>query len=50
MQHRPIGAIEHPVTTTSSIPTYPTTYDVFQAAQDDISNQNLQAIGGIGGS
>jgi hypothetical protein len=33
-----------------SIPSYPTTYEVFQAAQDDITNQNLQATGGIGGS
>jgi len=33
-----------------SIPSYPTTYEVFQAAQDDITNQNLEATGGIGGS
>jgi len=33
-----------------SIPSYPTTYETFQAAQDDITNQNLQATGGIGGS
>ncbi len=32
------------------IPSYPTTYETFQAAQDDITNQNLQATGGIGGS
>ncbi len=31
-------------------PAYPTTYEVMQAAQDDITNQNLQATGGIGGS
>ncbi len=31
-------------------PTHPTTYDLFIGAQDDITNQNLQAIGGIGGS
>ncbi len=33
-----------------NIPSYPTTYEVFQAAQDDITNQNLEATGGIGGS
>ncbi len=33
-----------------SIPSYPTTYETFQAAQDDITNQNLMATGGIGGS
>jgi len=33
-----------------NIPSYPTTYEVIQAAQDDINNQNLQATGGIGGS
>jgi prepilin-type N-terminal cleavage/methylation domain-containing protein len=33
-----------------SIPSYPTTYETFQAAQDDITNQNLEATGGIGGS
>lgn len=33
-----------------NIPSYPTTYEVFQAAQDDITNQNLQTTGGIGGS
>ena len=33
-----------------SIPSYPTTYEMFQAAQDDITNQNLEATGGIGGS
>ena len=32
------------------IPGYPTTYETFQAAQDDITNQNLEATGGIGGS
>jgi len=33
-----------------NIPSYPTTYEVMQAAQDDITNQSLQATGGIGGS
>ena len=33
-----------------SIPSYPTTYELFQAAHDDITNQNRQATGGIGGS
>jgi hypothetical protein len=28
----------------------PNSYDIQQAGQDDISNQNLQTIGGIGGS
>ncbi len=28
----------------------PSSYDLQQAAQDDISNQNLSAIGNIGGS
>lgn len=32
------------------IPGFPTTYETLQAAQDDITNQNLQATGGIGGS
>jgi prepilin-type N-terminal cleavage/methylation domain-containing protein len=31
-------------------PTTPQSLDIQQAAQDDISNQNLQATGGIGGS
>jgi prepilin-type N-terminal cleavage/methylation domain-containing protein len=31
-------------------PTNPSSSDLLQAAQDDISNQNLQATGGIGGS
>ncbi len=35
---------------TSGNPAYPANFDVFQAAQDDITNQNLQATGGIGGS
>jgi len=34
----------------SSDPTRPSSYDLLQAAQDDISNHNLQATGGIGGS
>ena len=28
----------------------PSSYDLQQAAQDDISNQNLAAVGAIGGS
>jgi prepilin-type N-terminal cleavage/methylation domain-containing protein len=42
-----------PVNTTnpsSDDPTNPNSYDLQQAAQDDISNQNLSAVGGIGGS
>ena len=31
-------------------PTHPSSYDLFNAAQDDITNQNLQAVGGVGGS
>ena len=31
-------------------PTQPNSYDLQQAAQDDISNQNLMAVGAIGGS
>jgi prepilin-type N-terminal cleavage/methylation domain-containing protein len=34
----------------SSNPSNPTSSDLLNAAQDDISNQNLQATGGIGGS
>ncbi len=34
----------------NSDPTYPYSYDLFQAGQDDITNHNLQATGGIGGS
>ena len=49
MSSAPIGSsnIQYNVL---SIPSYPTTYEVFQAAQDDITNQNLEATGGIGGS
>jgi hypothetical protein len=36
--------------TSSSDPTNPTTYDLQQAGQDDISNHNLQSAGAIGGS
>jgi len=31
-------------------PTHPSSYDLLQGGQDDISNHNLQATGGIGGS
>jgi hypothetical protein len=31
-------------------PTQPSTYDLRQSAQDDISNHNLQSVSGIGGS
>ncbi len=31
-------------------PTHPTTYDLREAAKDDISNQNLQSTTAIGGS
>jgi len=34
----------------SNDPTHPSSYDLLQGAQDDISNHNLQATGGIGGS
>jgi hypothetical protein len=34
----------------SDDPTHPNSYDLQQAGHDDISNHNLQAIGGIGGS
>ena len=34
----------------SSDPTHPSSYDLFIGAQDDITNQNIQAVGGIGGS
>jgi hypothetical protein len=34
----------------SNDPNNPSSYDLQQAAQDDISNQNLMATGGIGGS
>jgi hypothetical protein len=37
-------------TTTSGDPARPSTYDLRQAAQDDISNHNLQSVSGIGGS
>ncbi len=37
-------------TATSFDPDYPSTYDLLQAGQDDISNQNRQATGGPGGS
>jgi prepilin-type N-terminal cleavage/methylation domain-containing protein len=36
--------------TPSLDPTHPSSYDLQQAAQDDISNHNLQAGGAIGGS
>jgi hypothetical protein len=39
------------VPATSSLdPTHPATFDLFQGAQDDITNQNLEAVGGVGGS
>jgi prepilin-type N-terminal cleavage/methylation domain-containing protein len=54
---KPGGFVDNPtiptttIGTTSSVdPTTPTSYDIQQAAQDDISNQNLQAGGSIGGS
>ena len=31
-------------------PNHPTSYDLREAAKDDISNHNLQAVSGIGGS
>ncbi|MGC8642791.1 MAG: prepilin-type N-terminal cleavage/methylation domain-containing protein [Isosphaeraceae bacterium] len=34
----------------SENPLYPSSYDLFNAAQDDITNQNLEAVSGIGGS
>jgi prepilin-type N-terminal cleavage/methylation domain-containing protein len=34
----------------SNDPTNPNSYDIQQAGQDDITNHNLQATGGIGGS
>ncbi|MFI5460506.1 MAG: prepilin-type N-terminal cleavage/methylation domain-containing protein [Isosphaerales bacterium] len=34
----------------STDPTRPSSYDLLQGGQDDISNHNLQATGGIGGS
>jgi hypothetical protein len=34
----------------SADPTHPSTSDLIQAAQDDISNQNIQPTGGLGGS
>ena len=34
----------------SSDPTQPNSSDLIQAAEDDISNQNLAATGNIGGS
>jgi prepilin-type N-terminal cleavage/methylation domain-containing protein len=34
----------------SADPTHPTSFDLFQAAQDDLTNQNLQSTGGVGGS
>ena len=34
----------------SENPLYPSSYDLFNAAQDDITNQNLQAAGGSGGA
>jgi hypothetical protein len=48
------AAIPNTVTTIgyspSNDPTNPSSSDLLQAAQDDISNQNLAATGGIGGS
>ena len=38
------------VGTSSNDPTNPNSFDLQQAAQDDISNQNLMAVGAIGGS
>ncbi len=35
---------------TSTDPSHPSSYDLQQSAQDDISNQNLQSVSGIGGS
>jgi prepilin-type N-terminal cleavage/methylation domain-containing protein len=34
----------------SNDPTHPSSYDLNQAAKDDISNHNLQSVSGIGGS
>lgn len=34
----------------SGDPTHPSSYDLQQSAQDDISNHNLQSGGAIGGS
>jgi prepilin-type N-terminal cleavage/methylation domain-containing protein len=45
--------IKLPVTftnTSSNDPTYPSSYDLWQAAQDDITNHNLSSGGVIGGS
>ena len=36
--------------TSSGDPTRPSTYDLRQSAQDDISNHNLQSVSGVGGS
>jgi len=50
----PLGSASSPYpsfgTTSSVDPTHPTTYDLQQAAKDDISNHNLSAGGAIGGS
>jgi hypothetical protein len=51
------GFVNNPTISTNTInynlspdPTHPTTYELIQAAQDDISNQNQQPTGGAGGS
>jgi prepilin-type N-terminal cleavage/methylation domain-containing protein len=37
-------------TSSTNDPTHPSSYDLREAAKDDISNHNLQAVSGIGGS
>ncbi len=48
------GHVTIPTTSFSNVPsndpTHPSSYDLQQSAQDDISNQNLQSVSGIGGS
>jgi hypothetical protein len=44
------GAPTFNTSSTSPDPTFPLSYDLQQAGQDDITNHNLQATGGIGGS
>jgi prepilin-type N-terminal cleavage/methylation domain-containing protein len=48
------NAVHYQNTTFSNVssfdPTHPSSYDLQQSAQDDISNHNLQAVSGIGGS
>jgi type II secretory pathway pseudopilin PulG len=45
-----IPGVSYPLSGPSVDPAHPTSFDVFQAAQDDITNQNVQSTGGFGGS